>query len=337
MMGFAARLRGRSDWVDAFFPVTLLHVGHWENFIMGYQICFALFCCLVSALAAVAIQTKRETAFRSGLLAGLLLILIAMTGGYGLAIVPPVAVWIVYLALLEWRLGNKRRALSLMLIAMISIAYMVIYFIGYERPPRHPLPSRDPIAIGMVTGEVLAMALGIGVSGVWWLVAAVEIIIGVGTVAFLVRTRKPEGLPSSAGLIAVAAGVFGVALVIGIGRGSMGLERGLWARYALLSWPLLGMAFLVWVKAGRKWLPILLCGAAAAAFPGNMMTGMIIGSQIREHYYQIESDVMYNSPAEQIVKLRFPDSFNAGQMDRAINNIPLLKSAGIGLFGAGKR
>jgi hypothetical protein len=33
------------DWADAFFPVSLLHLGHWENFIMGYQICFALFTC----------------------------------------------------------------------------------------------------------------------------------------------------------------------------------------------------------------------------------------------------------------------------------------------------
>ena len=48
LMRFAARLRGRPDWADVFFPVSLLHLGHWENFILGYQICFALFTVLVT-------------------------------------------------------------------------------------------------------------------------------------------------------------------------------------------------------------------------------------------------------------------------------------------------
>jgi hypothetical protein len=338
LMRLAAHLRRRSDWVDAFFPISLLHVGHWENFVMGYQLCFALFCCLVTGLAVVALETQRETAFRSGFLAGVLLLLIALTGGFGLAVVPPVAMWLVYLALIVWRAGTKIRALLLLMLAALPVVYMAAYFIGYERPSHHPPPSRDPVAIGMVAGEVLAMAIGIGVLGVWRLVATVELAIGVGTVAFLIRKgRNPVDRPSSAGLIAVAAGVCGLALAIGIGRGSMGPEMGLWSRYSLLAWPLLGAAFLVWVKAGRKWIPIVFCVAAAVAFPTNMLTGMGIGAGIRENYNQIESDERLGLSAEQIVQQRFPDSVNSGQMDRAVQNIPLLRMAGIGVFGATQR
>ncbi len=338
LMRLAAHLRGRADWVDIFFPVTLLHVGHWENFVMGYQLCFALFCCLVSGLAVVALQTQRETAFRSGVFAGVLLLLIALTGGFGLAVVPPVAAWLVYLAILVWRTGTKIRALMLLVLAALPVVYTAVYFSDYHRPPRHPPLSRDPVAIAMVTGEVLAMALGIGVSGIWWLVAVAELAIGVGTVALLIRQgRNPANRPASAGLIAVAAGVSGLALAIGLGRGSMGSDMGLWSRYALLAWPLLGTAYLVLVKAGRKWIPIVLCVAAAMAFGPNMITGMGIGAGIREHYNQIESDVWAGQPAEQIVHTRFPDSVNSGQMDRAVESIRLLQSAGIGVFGAGNR
>ncbi len=338
LMRLSARFRGRPEWVDAFFPVSLLHLGHWENFIMGYQLCFALFCCLVTCLAVVAIQTQRETAFRSGIFAGVLLLLIALTGGFGLPVVPPVAVWLIYLSVISWREGKKSQASTLLVLAVLPLMYMAIYFNGYEKPSHHPSPSRDPVAVGMVTGEVLAMALGIGISGVWWSVALVEVVIGLGTVIMLVRQgRSPSNRPSSAGLIAIAAGVCGLAVAIGIGRGSMGTDMGLWSRYSLLVWPLLGTAFLAWVKAGRRLIPIALCAAAALAFPSNMVTGMQVGMMIRTHYDQIESDVKTGVPTDQIVLTRFPNSFNANQMDRAIQNIPLLRSARIGVFGASKR
>jgi hypothetical protein len=338
LMRVAARLRGRPEWYDAFFPVALLHLGHWENFIMGYQLCFALFCCLVCVLAVVALQTQREAAFRSGLLAGLLLLLIELTGGFGLTMVPPVAAWLSYLAILIWRLGKKSRALILLALAALSVIYMGIYFNGYARPSHHPQPSRDPVAIGMVTGEVLAMAFGIGVSGVWALVALAEVAIGIATVVLLIRQGlSPSNRPASAGLIAVAAGVCGLAVAIGLGRGSMGMDMGLWPRYSLLSWPLLAAAYLVWVKAGRKWIPISFCVAAALAFPTNMFTGMREGLWIREHYDQIKNDASAGRSAVEIVERRFPGGPNASQAGRALEGIPLLRAAGIGVFGAGNR
>jgi hypothetical protein len=338
LMGFSAHLRGRSDWVDAFFPVSLLHVGHWENFVMGYQLCFALFCCLVSLLAVVAFQAKRETAFRSGLWAVLLLSLTALTGGFGLAVVPPVASWLFYLAVLVWSSGAKAKSLILLILAALPVIYLAIYFEGYQRPPGHPPFSDDPLTVGIVTGEVLAMAFGIGVSGLWWLVASVEVVVGVATTALLLRQgRTPTNRPASFGLIAVAAGVFGLALAIGFSRGSMGDGMGLWPRYALLVWPLVGTAFLVWVRAGRRWLPILFCMTTALAFMPNMFTGMLRGATIRAHYNQIESDVRSGLSTERIIANCFPNSVNEGQTDRAVAAIPLLRNAGIGVLGAARR
>ena len=107
---------------------------------------------------------------------------------------------------------------------------------------------------------------------------------------------------------------------------------GLWARYSLFSWPLLAGAYLVWARAGRKWIPVGLCVASALAFIPNEGTGMVNGSGIRGHYEQIAMDARDGKSAEWIVGQRFPNSPNAGQMERAIRGIPSLREAGIGIF-----
>ena len=64
-----------------FFPVSLLHVGHWENFLIGYQIRFTLFLVFASGLVAVCrCGPCAKPPFRSGVLGGVLLILMALTG-----------------------------------------------------------------------------------------------------------------------------------------------------------------------------------------------------------------------------------------------------------------
>src|SRR5262249_12551119 len=155
----------------------------------------------------------RETAFRSGVQGGVLLLLTALTGGSGLALIPPVGAWLVYLAVVVWKDGNARGAITPLGLAALAFAYLGLYFGRYERPPGHPPPSHDPVAILKVAGEVLAMALGYGVAvaGAWPLVFVAELVLGVATIVLLVRRGKDSAVrPAVVGLIAVAAGVCGV-------------------------------------------------------------------------------------------------------------------------------
>jgi hypothetical protein len=331
LMRLAAQFRGRPAWPDVFFPVSLLHLGHWENFIMGYQICFVLFTVLVTGIGVVALQATRATAYRSGMRTGLLALFAALTGGPGLIVALPVVLWVAYLAVVVWRSGERGQGLTLLGLAVLPVLYIAVYFVGYEKPPHHPPPSRDPVAVAMVTGEVLAMGLGIGLSRVWSVVCLVEVGLLAATIAMLLSRGRGDRT-SLLGLLAVGAGVCGVALAIGFGRGSMGTDMGLWPRYALLSWPLVGIAYLVWVKAEQKWVPILLCLGSALAFMGNLGTGMLMGIQIHEHYQNMEMDALRGLSAEDIVARNFPGSPNAGQTDRAIRGIPLLRTANIGIF-----
>ena len=332
LMRFADRLRGGPHWADAFFPVSLLHLGHWENFVMGYQVCFALVCVLAAAVGVVALQTTRENAFRSGLIAGVLAWLLALTNGSGIAVALPVCGWLLYLAA-----GlSKRQAFALVALAVGPFAYLVFYFNGYHRPAHHPEPgSGGVLDIVAVTAQTLSMAIGIGMSGVWPVVAVAMLAAGVGTVALL---RKTAERPAAVGLVAVAAGVAGIALAIGVGRAPMGSTMGLWPRYSFLTWPLLGLAYLCWVKFGpprlKRWGPMALCIAAALSFTGNMLTGMQMGMIVRGTLADVENASAAGVPPEQIV-LMFEGTMQANQEERAVRAIPMLREARIGRF-AGK-
>jgi len=347
LMRFAERLRGRPHWTDLFFPVSLLHIGHWENFVMGYQICFVMDAVLVTGLVAVALRTTRENAFPSGATAGALLLLLALTGGAGLVLVPPVAAWLVIVARNVWRGGTTARAVLLLVIAVLPLVYLGVYANGYQRPPHHPEPSTDLRMVARIGGEVLAVSFGVGIKGVWLAVCAGVLALGGATVAALLsQWKERDKRLSIAGLLAVTAGVTGVALAIGVGRSGWGAEMGLWSRYSLLTWPLLAAAYLVWVKIGRapssptvsraaKWVPVALCVVAALAFPANIGTGILNGAAIKSTYSAIEADARVGMGAAEIVAREFPKSAQSGQEDRAVHAIPLLRAARIGIF-AGK-
>ncbi len=344
LMRLADALRGRPHWADAFFPVSLLHIGHWENLVMGYQVCFVLFCALATGLTVVALRTTKANAARSGVLAGVLLLLLALTGGSGLAVVPPVAAWLVYLAVGVWRGGAKGRALLLLALAALPLAYLGVYFQGYQRPPGHPAPSTDPLAVARVSGEVLAVSFGMGLSAVWFVVAPALVAVGCATLVLLLRRwTEPESRPAIVGLLAVAAGVTGVALAVGVGRGAWGGGMGLWSRYSMLTWPLLATTYLVWVKLGRKWVPVALCVTAALAFPGNTGVGMMSGASVKSEYNAIEADHAAGLSPEQILRaeeLRYerapehakPAIVLQGVEGRTVHAIPLLRAANVGIF-----
>ena len=244
--------------------------------------------------------------------------------------------WLVVVAVSVWQSGEKGRAALLLLLAALPLAYLGVYAGGYERPPLHPVPSTDPRAVLRVAGEVLAMSFGIAMTPVWLAAFAGILALGGATVALLVpRWKEPGERLSVAGLVAVTAGVAGVALAIGVGRSGMGGDMGLWSRYSMLSWPLLAAAYLVWVKLGRKWVPVALCVFAALVFLGNTGTGMQNGAAVKSRYSAIEADAALGLSAEQIVARQFPGSHQAGQEQRAVHAIPMLRAARVGIF-AGK-
>ena len=145
--------------------------------------------------------------------------------------------------------------------------------------------------------------------------------------------------PSSFGLLAIAVGIVGVALVIGMGRAGIDAKNGLASRYTYLTWPLLPLAYLVWCSRGGrtgKWIPAALCMCAALFYPANMISGAVVGTKVRLVLATIEDEARDGVPPEIIVR-HFAGTFQAMQEARAIRAMPMLRKAGVGAFAEGRR
>jgi len=76
------RLRGRLIYADAFFPLLLLSVGHYENIIWTWQIQFVMSSVLIGSLFLLIIGHPDRLPRRSGLLLGAGLVLLVQLAPY---------------------------------------------------------------------------------------------------------------------------------------------------------------------------------------------------------------------------------------------------------------
>lgn len=234
----------------------------------------------------------------------------------------------------ESRLRANAKSLVLLSFAAFPIAYLALYLQGYHKPGHHPDVGEGGASVLAVAAQVISIGFGSGTYR-WWLpITAGLLVLGIATFRLLLRMSNR---PAMLGTFAIFAGIIGVALVIGMGRAGINPEYGRASRYSYLTWSLLALACLQWTRErtwSGKWIPIILCVAAACFFIANTATGMKLGRGVRKGLAVIESDVRAGTPPEEIVK-RFseqPCQFQRGQEQRAVRAMPMLRDAGIGAF-----
>jgi hypothetical protein len=84
---------GEIRYADAFFPLVLLHLGHWENLVWGWQIQFVVSVALTCVLLLVIVTETSLPTPPSALVAGATLILLPMSGANGLVITLALSPW----------------------------------------------------------------------------------------------------------------------------------------------------------------------------------------------------------------------------------------------------
>ncbi len=326
-MQLAARSRGRPDWADAFFPLSLLHVGHCENLLMGYQLCFVLAAGFAFGVLELAVRWTPENGPRTALLAALATLSLCLCGGFGIVLAAPIGLWTL---LLIARNGMRSLLSTAAVLGFLgsALVYLVFVFSTYQRPPDHP-PFRfeNWSASLQVAGQFLAVSLGIGV-GVIWFALLPLLVLAAGIAA-----RELRRFPRSAavGIAAVAVGVILLSLAVGAGRGGFGSQMGLWPRYSLLAWPLL--AAIILASANRRWLPRAMALAALLAFVPNTIHGVEYGARHDAWLSAIEADVRESRNPDEIIEEWFKGT---GQEARARRGIPMLQAAKIGPFSRGR-
>jgi hypothetical protein len=235
----------------------------------------------------------------------------------------------------ESRLRANGKSLVLLLLAAFPMVYLAVYLQGYRRPGHHPEVGEGGADVLVVAARVMSLAFGTSGSHAWpWMFAVVAALIGITAAAAL-----RSGGTAKLGLLAILAGIVGVAVVIGLGRAGIDPRYGLSSRYGYLVWPLIALPALFWIQRGGrlgKWIPAALCIVAVLRFNANMLDGLGKGSTIKNRLEVVQVEAAEGVPPEAIVR-HFKDTFQANQEQRAIRAIPLLRDAGIGMFGEARR
>jgi hypothetical protein len=131
----ARRLRGRTSYVDAFFPLILLHLGHGDNLLISWEVVFMVPVMITVAVLLLLVRVGPRWSFPTLLLAGIGIALHPLCGGPGVPYAPVLALWLGYAAVLHWGQQGRHAGLqSLVLLALAATTGLltVLYFQGID-------------------------------------------------------------------------------------------------------------------------------------------------------------------------------------------------------------
>jgi hypothetical protein len=238
----AGRVRGRASYADAFFPLMLLHWGHFENLLFSWQIAFILSTVLAGAFLLLVVRQAGALRLRPALLAGACLVALPLCGANGVALVPALALWLGYAGLGAWRSGapgGRRAGAAALGLAAAGLALAGLYFRGLKTNQWHA-PSAGAWASLRTALEVLSQGfLGATARALWpgsGAVALALLAVGAATVARAWQ-RRPVERVRILGLLAVFAGLVSLSLGLGWGRSGVIAGIGFSPRYLTLAVP----------------------------------------------------------------------------------------------------
>lgn len=296
------RIRGRWAFTDAVVPLVLMHVGHWENILLGFQLQFTLSTSLILIVLMSGVAPgDRRAPWRLSLvtLAGLLL---PLCGANGVAACPAVGAYLVYLGATA---RPRLLATGLGVGGGLAVWAMVPAYFHDLRPLGYNPTSRDPAVVLPTAVNVLGATFGLAAQAVrpaGWdvspLGAAVAVLVAVTVGRLLVALHDPERRPAAVGAGAVLAAVGCLALGLGYGRGNGG-EILNCHRYVTLAAPLAVALYVTWQTvapdAGR-WVGWGMLVVAAAAMYPNVKHGNGSAGRLWFDIKRVEGEIKAGVP-----------------------------------------
>ncbi|MBD0296031.1 MAG: hypothetical protein M3342_05800 [Bacteroidota bacterium] len=247
---------GKTKYTDAFFPLVLLNIGHWENFYWSWEFTFILATILFCFLIINIIRFSEPLSRRPAITTALCSVLLPLCGANGLLYLLPVIPWLAYISFLHLRSRKVSfdRQVGFILISGLITALILsaIYFIGYERPYWNP-PS--PSIKDTIITSIKFMALGFGpsVSDRWNIfMLAAFVLISATSILLVYALFQFRGIDftRALGLFLFLGGMFVFALAMGYGRAASVAIYGFPLRYVLLSVPIVIICYSGWELFG---------------------------------------------------------------------------------------
>ncbi len=309
----ARRVRGgRTSLLDAVFPLALMHIGHWFQFMWSWQIQFVISVAVVLAILIVLVTPPLPLGVGTATALAVLFALLPFTGASGLPFVPAVAAIALALGGLAvpvlGRTGAAgRRATAVLAIgAAISVAGFGLYFVGYERPTW--IPDNPGVGASL---ETAGRFLGMGFGTRYGLLPALFALLVVGS-GIVVAARRALRGPRDAerrravALLAFLGGGVGLALAVGYGRAALVPDVGMPSRYSLFAVPLPIAAWFAWQHFGperlRPWVQGAILAGFLVALPFNWKDGWSARDWYVTGMTAVERDIDAGVPRDELVR-----------------------------------
>jgi hypothetical protein len=335
----AAARGGKSRWTDVLFPLALLHLGHWENLVWGWQLQFVWSVVLYGFLLAILSACPGPMTPRAAWAASALLLLMPVAGANGILFAAALAPWFVAqgLVLIKNADGANHFRLGLVMIGatILSLGLIGVYFIGYERPDWTPPP---PTPDEFVRTAEMYFAYALGPMARWMPTKAAVLVaicmIGGGLLSLRIALTSQNGdrLRAFGLFLFIAAGV-GLGLAIAWGRG--GYPYRIPDRYALFSvLPLIASAY-AWELYVPRRLGRIVTSGLAILFLVLLPFNMYAGSKWRDWYVdgmlEVEADIDAGVPIPELARRHYPFLLHWSE-DKLRDALTALRQSGIGPF-----
>ena len=345
MIVVARHIRGgRTRLTDGFFPLLLLHLGHWENLLWSWQLTQVLPSMLACALLLSLARFPDLATAAGASAAGASLLLLPLCGANGLVFVPVIAAWLAYRGVVEVRKGAQsgRRAssgIALIAIAVAAFGLCAAYFVGYARPGWLP-PNSGPATSVAVAVQFLSFGLGPAVRNGWGPAAAVAVgFLLVGTLAAIRGVRHNGGAERdrAIGLLLFIANIVGFVLVMGRGRAAALDVYGNWPlRYALMAAPAFCAVYLVCelfaTPRVRRAVQLGLFGISALLLPFNGWEAQAWAKAYLDGARALERDIAAGKSPDFIARRHAEFLIHWWDADTLVDRMMMLRERGIGVF-----
>jgi hypothetical protein len=308
----ARRLRGRTAFTDAYFPLALLHWGQHQNLLWSFEVQFigsAVLALIV--LVGVAIVPGRPTTGQ-GLLIGGCLVVLPLWGANGLLLVPPLALWLAAAGAARWRSGlpHARRDGALWLgLAGAALSLVAASFVGEKGVGAHP-PSPDTTATVQTAYQFFVMAVGPGgETALPYSILPLVLLVMLCALPLVAGLRdRPGERWRNAGLLCYLVALVGLGLAIGWGRaGFGGVTAQYSSRFVTLATPLLCWCYFVALvvparSAGLRAVPWVLFAVMLALLWLNTSEGLDHGKGQARGLSRMQADISGGMTPDEVAR-----------------------------------